>query len=151
MNCWHSATSDCVVMEPIKSERVSVHGLGHANLRAPSAMVEKLRRFYIDVIGLTEGPRPQFRSNSRGHWLYAGDTDVLHLSVAVDEQYPTSGNGAFNHLAFACDGLATVRSRLQAAGIAFTVDEVAEVKQIQLFLTDPAGMGVELTFPAQPG
>lgn len=44
-----------------------------------------------------------------------------------------------------------VRSRLQAAGIAFTMGEVEEVKQIQLFLTDPAGMGVEFTLPARTG
>lgn len=125
---------------------MGVRGLGHANLRASAAMIEQLRRFYIEVIGLTEGPRPQFRSGSRGHWLYAGDTDVLHLSMAADDM-PLSGcNGAFNHLAFACDDLAATRARLDAAGVPYEVDVVDALQQVQLFLTDPAGMGVELTF-----
>jgi len=127
---------------------MGVRGLGHANLRAPAPMIEQLRRFYTEVVGLREGPRPQFRSGSRGHWLYAGDTDLLHLTVARDDA-PLSGcNGAFNHLAFACTDLAGARARLDAARVPYEVDVVDELEQVQLFLTDPAGMGVELTFAA---
>ena len=39
-----------------------VRGLAHANIRAPEAMIERLRSFYIDLIGLREGSRPTFRS-----------------------------------------------------------------------------------------
>jgi catechol-2,3-dioxygenase len=127
---------------------VGVRGIGHANLRAPAAIIERLRRFYVEVVGLTEGPRPQFRSGSQGHWLYAGDTDVLHLSIARDETPPSAGNGAFNHLAFACDDLAGTRARLDAMRVPYEVDVVDQLGQVQLFLTDPAGMGVELTFSA---
>jgi catechol-2,3-dioxygenase len=125
---------------------VGVRGIGHANLRAPAAIIERLRRFYVEVVGLTEGPRPQFRSGSQGHWLYAGDTDVLHLSIARDETPPSADNGAFNHLAFACDDLAGTRARLDAMRVPYEVDVVDQLGQVQLFLTDPAGMGVELTF-----
>ena len=125
---------------------MTVRGIGHANLRAPAAIIEQLRRFYVEVVGLTEGPRPQFRSGSQGHWLYAGDTDVLHLSIARAEAPLPDSNGAFNHLAFACDDLAATRARLDAARIPYEVDVVDQLGQVQLFLTDPAGMGVELTF-----
>jgi catechol 2,3-dioxygenase-like lactoylglutathione lyase family enzyme len=126
---------------------VGVRGIGHANLRAPAEVIEQLRRFYTAVVGLREGPRPQFRSGSQGYWLYAGDTDVLHLSIARDDAPLAASNGAFNHLAFACDDLAGTRARLDAAGIAYEVEVVDQLRQVQLFLTDPAGMGVELTFP----
>lgn len=125
---------------------MGVRGIGHANLRAPAAMIEQLRRFYTDVVGLREDPRPQFRSGSRGHWLYAGDTDVLHLSIARDEAPVSNSNGAFNHLAFACDDLAATRARLDAMGMPYEEDVVEQLGQVQLFLRDPAGMGVELTF-----
>ena len=127
---------------------MAVRGIGHANLRAPAAMIERLRRFYIEVVGLTEGPRPQFRSGSHGYWLYADSADVLHLSIAHDEAPLSKSNGAFNHLAFVCDDLAATRARLDAARIPYEVDVVDEREQVQLFLTDPAGMGVELTFRA---
>ena len=33
-------------------------GFSHYNLRAPLALVEELRGFYCDVVGLSVGPRP---------------------------------------------------------------------------------------------
>jgi catechol 2,3-dioxygenase-like lactoylglutathione lyase family enzyme len=123
-----------------------VRGLAHANLRAPAGMIELLRRFYVDVIGLHEGPRPAFRSGSRGYWLYAGDTDVLHLTIAGPGDAPSAPTGHLNHLAFACSELAATRARLDAAGLAYEIDEVDARGQVQLFLTDPCGLQVELNF-----
>ena len=48
--------------------------------------------------------------------------------------------------AFACDDLAATRVRLDAAGLAYGIDEVDAVGQRQLFLTDPSGLAVELNF-----
>lgn len=123
-----------------------VRGLAHANLRAPAAMIERLRRFYTDVVGLREGPRPTFRSGSRGHWLYAGDTDVLHLTIASPGDTEPQATGMFNHLAFACADLPATRARLDAAGLAYQIDEVDERGQVQLFLIDPCGLAIELNF-----
>jgi catechol 2,3-dioxygenase-like lactoylglutathione lyase family enzyme len=125
-----------------------VRGLAHANIRAPEAMVERLRCFYIDLIGLRQGPRPGFRSRSRGYWLYAGDTDVLHLTIAGAGDAPPQPTGFLNHLAFACTDLAATRARLDAAGVTYEADEVAELGQVQLFLADPCGLAVELNFTA---
>ncbi|MEI7036391.1 VOC family protein [Fulvimonas yonginensis] len=121
-----------------------VRGLAHANLRAPEALIERLRRFYVEVIGLREGPRPRFRS--RGYWLYAGDADVLHLTVATPGDAAPQPTGHFNHLAFACDDLADTRARLDAAGLAYRVDAVDDLGQVQLFLRDPCGFAIELNF-----
>ncbi|HEX5353356.1 MAG TPA: VOC family protein [Rhodanobacteraceae bacterium] len=125
---------------------MSVHGIGHVNLRAAAETIERLRRFYVDVIGLREGPRPEFRSASRGHWLYAGENAVLHLTMAATGGATAQSPGVFNHLAFDCDDLDAVRARLDDAGVAYETDVVDELGQTQLFLTDPAGIGVELTF-----
>jgi catechol 2,3-dioxygenase-like lactoylglutathione lyase family enzyme len=123
-----------------------VRGLAHANIRAPEAMVERLRHFYIDLIGLRQGPRPAFRSGSHGYWLYAGETDVLHLSIAGPGDAPPAPTGHFNHLAFACTDPDATRARLDAAGMPYEVDVVEEPGQLQLFLTDPCGLHIELNF-----
>ena len=123
-----------------------VRGIGHVNLRAPAALVERLRRFYVDIIGLREGPRPAFRPGSRGYWLYAGDEAVVHLSIGADGDGAPADTGWFDHLAFDCEDLDAFRARLGAAGVHYRTDIVDERGQIQLFLTDPAGIGVELTF-----
>ena len=62
---------------------MGVRGIDHVNLRAPADLVERLRRFYTDLIGLREGPRPTPRSGSRGHWLYAGERAVGRITSAV--------------------------------------------------------------------
>ncbi|HET7359963.1 MAG TPA: tRNA lysidine(34) synthetase TilS [Rhodanobacteraceae bacterium] len=126
-----------------------VRGLGHVNLRAPAALVERLRRFYIDIVGLREGARPAFRSGSHGYWLYAGDAAVLHLSIDAGGIGAPAHTGPFDHVAFDCTGLDAVRARLDAAGVRYRIDIVDERDQVQLFLTDPAGIGVELTFDAR--
>ena len=125
---------------------MTVRGLGHINLRAPAETIERLRRFYIDVIGLSEGHRPVFRSGSSGWWLYAGDRAVLHLSIARNGGADDQPSGVFNHVAFDCADLEATRARLDAAGIEYETDVVDELHQTQLFLTDPAGIGVELAF-----
>ena len=130
---------------------MTVRGIGHVNYRAPAATIERLRRFYIDIIALREGPRPTFRSGSLGHWLYAGGQAVMHLTIAPDTETAPRHASCFNHLAFDCDDLAAARARLDAAGIAYTTDVVDERRQVQLFLLDPAGVGVEMTFVVPPG
>lgn len=123
-----------------------VRGIGHVNLRAPIETIERLRRFYIDVVGLSEGCRPVFRSGSRGYWLYAGDVAVMHLSIARNGGDSAQPAGVFNHFAFDCDDLDAMRARLDAAGVEYQADVMDKLQQTQLFLTDPAGVGVELTF-----
>lgn len=129
---------------------MTARAIGHVNLRAPAETIERLRRFYVDVVGLREGPRPVFRSRSRGHWLYTGDTDAVHLTIADDTDAAPRHASCFNHLAFDCDDLDATRARLEAVGINFETDVVDELGQVQLFLTDPVGIGIELTFTRKP-
>ena len=125
---------------------MTIRGLGHINLRASAETIERLRGFYVDVIGLCEGARPMFRSGSRGYWLYAGDVAALHLTIAREGGASAQLPGVFNHMAFDCEDLEGTRARLEAAEIEYQTDIVDERHQVQLFLTDPAGIGVELTF-----
>jgi catechol-2,3-dioxygenase len=125
-----------------------VRGLGHINIRAPAALIWELRQFYIDIVGLREGPRPTFRSGSNGHWLYAGELDVVHLSVStapVSSDAPRS-TGWLSHIAFECSDLSATLAVLEENAIEYELDEVDALNQVQIFLTDPAGIGIELTF-----
>ncbi|MBV9211220.1 MAG: diguanylate cyclase, partial [Acidobacteria bacterium] len=51
-----------------------------------------------------------------------------------------------DHIAFSCKGLAGIVERLTRLQIPYEVDEVSALRQVQLFLRDPAGVGVELNF-----
>jgi len=124
-----------------------VAGLDHINFRAPEALIEQLRVFYRDVIGLSDGPRPPFRS--RGYWLYAGGRDVMHLTITTDDGHAPvrpASTGWLDHIALTCTHAASMRARLDAAGVPYELDEVPATRQLQIFLTDPSGVGVELNF-----
>ena len=118
-----------------------VLALDHVNIAAPMEILLRCRDFYVDVLGFTEGPRPQFRS--RGFWLYAGGRAVMHLS---DTDRETDGTSALDHFALACEDLDGMMARLRERGIAFHLDPAREGKNAQLFLEDPAGVQIELNF-----
>jgi catechol 2,3-dioxygenase-like lactoylglutathione lyase family enzyme len=62
--------------------------LNHYSIR--TADLDACRRFYVDVLGLEVGPRPNF--SFPGLWLYAGDTSqwsnaVVHI-IGIDAGKP---------------------------------------------------------------
>jgi catechol-2,3-dioxygenase len=124
---------------------MAVVELNHYNLRAPLEVLERIRDWYRDTVGLEVGARPPFRN--RGYWLYAGGRPVLHLSEAdAGEQHPTPGSGTFDHVAFTCDDFAAMMKRIEATAVPYRVADVPQTRVRQIFLRDPAGNGVELNF-----
>ncbi|MBT5559833.1 MAG: glyoxalase, partial [Proteobacteria bacterium] len=83
--------------------------LDHFSLR--TLEVEKTRDFYVDILGLTVGDRPNF--DFPGYWLYIGGQAVVHI-VGIDKDDPQGlidylgevdvddldGSGSVDHLAF---------------------------------------------------
>ena len=121
-----------------------VQCFNHYNLRAQRALLNTLRDFYVTVVGLELGVRPLFPSF--GYWLYAGGRDIVHLTEApANEQRPVDGISTFDHVAFLCSDAKAFR--LASNGIEYTCDEVPLTGELQLFFKDPAGNGVELSFP----
>ncbi|MEQ8397017.1 VOC family protein [Thalassobaculum sp.] len=114
--------------------------------------------WYVDVLGLEEGPHPDFGFPVR--WLYLGGKDVLHLTeggAAVSAQrrqyvgqqsQAVEGTGVVDHVAFGATGLDATIAHLKDKGVAFTERRADLVTAYQLFLLDPNGVKVELNFPA---
>ncbi len=130
---------------------MKVERLDHYTIRTTPTDLERVRAFYVDVLGLHAGPRPAFRFD--GHWLYADDRHpIVHLAVLDPEGGGPSGDalktGKFDHVAFRTSGLAATRQTLQRHGIAWDERPVPGFPLHQLFLQDPAGIKVELTFDA---
>ena len=122
-----------------------IHGLAHYNIRAERALVEVLREFYVTVVGLQEGPRP---IASFGYWLYAGERDVLHLSETASGETRRSGSDlTFDHVAFKCENWQEFKSRLERHAIKFAERGGQGNVRRQVFFRDPAGNGIELSFP----
>ncbi len=122
-------------------------GFSHYNLRAPHALMEALRRFYTEIVGLTVGERPPF--TRPGYWLYAGGQDILHLlEASPEEARATDVVTTFDHAAFSCVDRQEYEARLRQHGIPYRVTRIPQTGQLQLVFRDPAGNGVELNFPS---
>ena len=136
--------------------------INHFSIRTTD--LDASRRFYADVLGLTDGPRPAFPFP--GAWMYRGDhgdvaNAVVHI-IGIDRQEPAGldhylgerdetklrGTGTIDHVAFFADGLAQMLEHLQRNGVAFRQRTVPNIGLHQLFLEDPNGCTIELNYPA---
>jgi len=123
--------------------------IDHYNIRLRPSDLETVRDFYVDAIGLTEGPRPNF--GFPGYWLYGGaEAAILHLAATLPESAPplsqTKPTGQFDHISLKATGLESAKKRLQKMAIPFDARPVVGWRLMQIFLTDPAGLKIELTF-----
>ena len=110
--------------------------------------LDATRDFYVDVLGLTVGPRPPFRFP--GCWLYLGDRAVVHLADKSSDPGPAD-TGPIDHIAFEATGLAEMVARLEALAIPVRHRKVPDLGLHQIFIHDPNGVRIELTYPATEG
>lgn len=115
--------------------------LGHVTVR--SADFGRTERFYCGLLGMRIGPRPAIAVP--GRWLYIGDQAVLHVLPRTAEA-PAGAGGAIDHFALEADDLPAFERRLEAAGQPFESRRLADSDTWQIFLTDPDGARVELSF-----
>jgi catechol 2,3-dioxygenase-like lactoylglutathione lyase family enzyme len=124
---------------------MTTKGLNHVNLRASRQVLDRIRDFYCDVVGLQNGPRPPFPTF--GYWLYAGGRPVLHLSEAgPNEVRQTDVATTFGHFAFDCEDGPAVEALLRERGLRYERQVVPASGELQLFVLDPGGNKVELNF-----
>ncbi|HSS14840.1 MAG TPA: VOC family protein [Rhizomicrobium sp.] len=131
---------------------MGVQTLEHVTIRC--AQLQRTRDFYVELMGLTDGERPDFPF--RGHWLYLGGIPVVHLVEASDTAgawgrdtvipKAEEGTGSFDHVAFRGDDFQAMRAKLQKAGMTFKERVVPGGRLSQLFVPDPEGVLVEINF-----
>jgi len=119
--------------------------------------LEATRRFYCDVLGFQDGPRPPF--NFKGLWLYLGDTACVHVAERAsyeahregsDKPVPkhTPRTGSLDHVAFAGEDYEGMLARLEQHGIPVIQAGVPGARLRQLFVIDPQGVQIEMNFRA---
>ena len=118
--------------------------INHIQLVAEKDLVLKLKDFYCNVVGLTEGFRPAFERF--GFWLYIGENDVLHLIIPKEGDGRSPQKSSFDHVAFKTGDYQGVLKKLKILGIPFEEKPIPGMASHQIFLRDPAGNRVELNF-----
>ena len=117
--------------------------------------IDATRDFYRDVIGLADGFRAEL--GFPGHWLYIGETPVIHIAewetytahsseLGIPVTTRAAGTGPLDHVAFNGSDANDMARRLDALGIPYHRHEVPHVGLTQLFLEDPNGVKIELNY-----
>jgi catechol 2,3-dioxygenase-like lactoylglutathione lyase family enzyme len=124
---------------------VSVGVLDHYNLRTHK--YEETVRFYGDVLGLENGPRPNFVFP--GAWMYSEGRPVVHLvDLRSTDEAQKPDSGVVHHVAFVSRGFKAMKDHLAGKGVDFRTVEVPGNEIWQIFITDPNGVVVELNYDA---
>jgi len=128
-----------------------VQSLFHAAVK--TADLERSRRFYCGVLGLSVVPRPPL--DFPGLWLAAPGFErqpLIHLYAGDAAREPdggfASGTGALDHLSILARDFAGFRDTFREHGLSWRENVLREAGLWQLFVYDPSGLLVELTFRA---
>ena len=110
----------------------------HVQLSIPAGEEERARRFYTDLLGLREVPRPPEMAHRGGGWFSSGGVSV-HL--AVEEPFAPAKRA---HPAFVCSDYEHLLERLGEHDVAVIAGEPSPERKARCHITDPFGNRIEL-------
>ncbi|MGA9912266.1 MAG: hypothetical protein WBR17_06980 [Paraburkholderia sp.] len=122
---------------------MSISKIHHFTIRCVPDDLPTLLDFYSKYFQLTPGPRPAFPFP--GHWLYCDGQPIVHVAGCLDEK-GVETTGPLDHISFRAHGLEKTREFFRAEGLSFAELPVEGWPLHQLFLYDPNGLKLELTF-----
>lgn len=114
------------------------HGIDHVQLAAPAGCEAEARRFFGELLGLQELPKPPALAARGGLWFQCGAHQV-HIGVDVDFRAAKKAHPALRLVDEAA--LEALKGRLQAAGVATRDQEIEDAARF--FADDPWGNRLE--------
>ena len=124
---------------------MGLQAIDHFTIRTDD--LDASRRFYVEILGLTDGDRPPF--DFPGAWLYLDGHPVVHL--IGDRGTGEKATGSIDHLAFRAQAPEALRQRLNDNDIDFSERLVPRLDMVQFFIKDPDGVTIELNFLPDAG
>lgn len=111
-------------------------GIDHLQIAAPPNSEEEARRFYRELLGMDEIPKPASLQGRGGCWFQCGAHEV-HIGIQQDFVAATKA-----HPGFTVNALEPLKLRLEKAG--YTVKEDAPIAgRARFFTNDPFGNRLE--------
>jgi catechol 2,3-dioxygenase-like lactoylglutathione lyase family enzyme len=111
--------------------------LHHAQITIPSGEEDSCRRFYCDVLGLSEIPKPASLQERGGFWL---ELDGIQIHVGTEDNVDRNASKA--HLAYQVDDLKSWRAKLLEKNVK-VIDGIAIPGYERFEFRDPFGNRVE--------
>ncbi|MFF1353943.1 VOC family protein [Streptomyces sp. NPDC058297] len=120
-----------------------LRALDHVQLAAPAGSEDVLRRFYGDVLGMTEMPKPPALAARGGCWFQAG---AVQLHLGIEEDFRPAKKA---HPGLRVRDIEAYAARLEAHGAIVTWD--CDLPGHRRFYSeDPVGNRLEFLEPVAP-
>jgi catechol 2,3-dioxygenase-like lactoylglutathione lyase family enzyme len=132
------ASGDCETT--LGAEDMRILGLDHVQLAMPAGGEPEARAFYHGVLGIPEVQKPPNLAKRGGCWFEFG-TVKIHLGV--DAEFRAARKA---HPALLVEGLADLKSAIEAAGFPVRTDEPLPGYD-RIYVDDPFGNRIELLEP----
>jgi catechol 2,3-dioxygenase-like lactoylglutathione lyase family enzyme len=123
---------------------VPIEGLDHVQVAAPPGCEREAQRFYGELLGLDELPKPEVLAGRGGAWFSCGPQQ-LHVGIAEDFAAARKAHPALRVTDVA--ELERLAERLEHAGVEVRWDQDLPGAR-RFYADDPWGNRVELLAPA---
>ncbi|MEU8959705.1 VOC family protein [Streptomyces sp. NPDC048518] len=119
---------------------MTLTAVDHVQLAAPPGSEELLRAYYVDVLGMTEVPKPPVLAARGGCWFEAGD---VRLHVGVEDDFHPARKA---HPGLRVRDIEAYADRLTVHGADVTWDENLPGHR-RFYSWDPVGNRLEFLEP----
>ncbi|MFG1668674.1 VOC family protein [Streptomyces sp. Y7] len=113
-----------------------ITAVDHVQLAAPPGSEERLRTYYVDVLGMTEIPKPSVLAARGGCWFRAGGVQ-LHLGIETGFRPARKA-----HPGLRVTGIERYGDRLRAHGVPVEWDDSLPGHR-RFYSRDPVGNRLE--------
>ena len=114
-----------------------IKSIEHVQLAMPPGREADARKFYGELLGIPEKPKPPQLMKRGGCWFESG---ALKVHLGVEANFLPARKA---HPAFIVEDLPVLEAALRAAGVAVKGDEPLEGYR-RIFVDDPFGNRLEL-------
>lgn len=114
--------------------------LDHVQLAAPPGSEERLRAFYVGILGMTETAKPPVLAARGGCWFQAG---FVHLHIGIEDDFRPAKKA---HPGLRVTGIDQYAARLRAHGARVDWDDDLPGHR-RFYSWDPVGNRLEFLQP----
>ncbi|MFJ8136876.1 VOC family protein [Streptomyces sp. NPDC096013] len=112
----------------------------HVQLAAPPGSEDALRRYYVDVLGMAEEPKPPVLAARGGCWFGAG---AVRLHLGIEDDFRPARKA---HPGLLVTGIEAYAARLKSLGASVTWDDALPGHR-RFYSEDPVGNRLEFLEP----
>lgn len=111
--------------------------IDHVQLAMPPGREEEARAFFVDLLGMTEIPKPPELASRGGCWFASGD---VHVHLGVEEDFRAARKA---HPGLRCADYPALVAYLRSRGVQVTPDTSGSGLS-RSYIDDPFGNRIEL-------